>query len=112
VLGIPDQYILLVAYIDSLLEAKATGTSVDPQIIAQIEDDMPKIVILPCQSTDPSLAICRMVVQECWRQAMLIYFYMVSLYSICIDDSFPTFCRYFMEHTHSILGLNKLKRDL
>ncbi|CEL61383.1 hypothetical protein RSOLAG1IB_09986 [Rhizoctonia solani AG-1 IB] len=78
VLGIPDQYILLFTFIYGLMEeAKATGGSVDPQIIAQIEDDMPEIVILPCQSTDPSLTFCRMVVQECWREAALIYFYMV-----------------------------------
>jgi hypothetical protein len=115
VLGVPDQYILLFAYIDSLVEeAKATGKTVDPQIIAQLEYDLPNIVILPCQSTDPSLTIRRMVVQKCWREAALIYFYMVGLYTIWVrvDDSSLTHCRYFTEHMHSTRGSNRLKRDL
>ncbi|KAJ1310619.1 hypothetical protein OPQ81_009149 [Rhizoctonia solani] len=76
-LGIPDQFIMLFAYLNSLKQdAEATETPVDPRIIARVEADIRMIVILPPEGKDPSLAIGRMVVQECWREAVFIYLYM------------------------------------
>jgi hypothetical protein len=83
--GIPDQFILLFGYMDGLKEnATATATPVDPRVIEQIEEDISRIIIPPCKGRDASLAIGRMVVQECWRKAVFIYMYMVSSYKhIC-----------------------------
>ncbi|KAH7345458.1 hypothetical protein B0J17DRAFT_713040 [Rhizoctonia solani] len=76
-LGIPDQFIILFGYMNGLKEdAEAAGISVDSSIIKGIEEDMKKISILPCGGREPSLAIGRMVVQECWREAVFIYLYM------------------------------------
>ncbi|KAG8690593.1 hypothetical protein FRC11_010534 [Ceratobasidium sp. 423] len=76
-LGIPDQSILLFGYLNGLKEdADAAGRAVDPGTIEQVEDDLKNIPILVCESRDPALAIRRMVVQECWREAMSIYLYM------------------------------------
>ncbi|CEL53260.1 hypothetical protein RSOLAG1IB_06227 [Rhizoctonia solani AG-1 IB] len=75
--GIPDQFILLFGYMDGLKEnATATATPVDPRVIEQIEEDISRIIIPPCKGRDASLAIGRMVVQECWRKAVFIYMYM------------------------------------
>ncbi|CAE6478792.1 unnamed protein product [Rhizoctonia solani] len=49
---------------------------VDPEIIGQIEEDVKKIRISPSQSRDVSMEVKRRVVQEGWREAVLIYMYM------------------------------------
>jgi hypothetical protein len=61
--------------------AIATKTEVDPTIIQQIEEDIKSVIIAPCDSKDPSLGIGRMVVQECWREVVFVFLYMVSLYT-------------------------------
>ncbi|KAF8741882.1 hypothetical protein RHS02_04372, partial [Rhizoctonia solani] len=77
--GIPDQFVMLFAYMDGLWkDAKASGTTVDLDIIQRIEEDIGNIDILPCRTSDSSLAIGRMVVQECWRQVVFVYLYMAS----------------------------------
>ncbi|CAE6441958.1 unnamed protein product [Rhizoctonia solani] len=76
-LGIPDQFVLLLGYIDGLKkDAEAAGTSVDPGLLSQIEHDVRKIHVSPSESNDPSLVVGRMVVQECWREAVILYTYM------------------------------------
>ncbi|CAE6493245.1 unnamed protein product [Rhizoctonia solani] len=76
-LGIPDQYIMLFGYMNGIKEdADAVGILVDSSVIERIEEDMKRISILPCGGREPSLAIGRMVVQECWREAVFIYLYM------------------------------------
>ncbi|GAB1526359.1 hypothetical protein RhiTH_009526 [Rhizoctonia solani] len=76
-LGIPDQFILLFGYTEGLREdAKSLGMPVDPEIIGQIEEDVKKIRISPSQSRDVSMEVKRRVVQEGWREAVLIYMYM------------------------------------
>ncbi|CEL61384.1 hypothetical protein RSOLAG1IB_09987 [Rhizoctonia solani AG-1 IB] len=83
--GIPDQFVLLFAYMDGLMkEVKAAGKVVDPNTIKRLEGDISKINISPCKSRDPSLTIARLVVQECWRQAVFIYLYM----ALCGADAF------------------------
>ncbi|KAF8760838.1 hypothetical protein RHS01_01331 [Rhizoctonia solani] len=70
--GMPDQYIMLVAYMDEL---KEDGNATE-DMIQQIEDYITNMRIAPPESKDPMLRIGRMVVQECWREAMHIYLYM------------------------------------
>jgi hypothetical protein len=67
--------------------AIATKTEVDTTIIQQIEEDIKNAIIAPCDSRDPSLGIGRMVVQECWREVVFIFLYMVSLYTNQIHEA-------------------------
>ncbi|CAE6507216.1 unnamed protein product, partial [Rhizoctonia solani] len=72
--GVPDQFILLLAWINTLYERH--GVNAEPRVLAQIEGDISKIRIPPAGSTDPALQIGRTIVQEGWCQAVYIYFYM------------------------------------
>lgn len=74
--GVPDQFIILLASINSLYED--FGSSVDPEFISQIEDQIRDVKITPpTPSADPIFTVWRLVVQECWRQTVYIYLYMV-----------------------------------
>ncbi|KAF8685053.1 hypothetical protein RHS04_01014 [Rhizoctonia solani] len=83
--GIPDQFIVLFAWINSL--AEDYGPNVDPQHIARIEDQIrdAKTKSSASPSSDPIRAIRRIAVQECWRQTMYAYLYLV-LCGACADD--------------------------
>ncbi|CAE6474050.1 unnamed protein product [Rhizoctonia solani] len=84
--GIPDQFILLFGYMNGLKEdASTTGTPVDSRAIKQIEEDIRMIIIPPSKGRDASLAIGRMVVQECWREAVFIYMYMALCGANALD---------------------------
>ncbi|CAE7234314.1 unnamed protein product [Rhizoctonia solani] len=73
--GFPDQFILLFAWIISLCKTPEAGNNM--AVVAWIETNLPRIRIAIDESGDPLLRIGRMVVQECWRFAVLIYLYMV-----------------------------------
>ncbi|CCO30001.1 hypothetical protein BN14_04025 [Rhizoctonia solani AG-1 IB] len=102
-IGIPDQFIMVLAYMIGLrrdAQIQVSGSDVyghddilwhtrigegfrkdsreviDSVTAQKLEDDIRKIRILPCESNDPALTIIRMVVQECWREVVHIYFYM------------------------------------
>jgi hypothetical protein len=69
---------LLFGYIDSLKkDAEDAGTIVDSRQMSQIEDDVRRVQVLLPKSHDPSLIIARTIVQECWREAVVLYTYMV-----------------------------------
>ncbi|CAE6523015.1 unnamed protein product [Rhizoctonia solani] len=72
--GVPDQFILMIAWINSLREMP--GASTDSGLISQIERDLSQIRISGTHQGDSALRIGRMVVQECWRYAVFIYLYM------------------------------------
>jgi hypothetical protein len=74
--GIPDQFLLLLAWINGLYEE--FGSNIDPGYVAQIETQIRAARIAPNLSVDPVRTIWRVAVQECWRQTMYIYLYMVS----------------------------------
>ncbi|KAL5641825.1 hypothetical protein ACGC1H_002048 [Rhizoctonia solani] len=73
--GFPDQFILLFAWIISMCEIR--GASDNVELVTWIETNLPQIKIALDESGDPLLRIGRMVVQECWRFAVLIFLYMV-----------------------------------
>jgi hypothetical protein len=73
--GIPDQFTLFFAWINSLCEVP--GASSDPGLIGWIEGILPRIRVGSAQTGDPLLRLGRMAVQECWRFAAYIYLYMV-----------------------------------
>ncbi|KAH7345475.1 fungal-specific transcription factor domain-containing protein, partial [Rhizoctonia solani] len=73
--GLSEQFILLFAWINSLCETP--GASENAELITWIESQISQIKIAIDESGDPMLRIGRMVVQECWRFAVMIYLYMV-----------------------------------
>ncbi|KDN39062.1 hypothetical protein RSAG8_09098, partial [Rhizoctonia solani AG-8 WAC10335] len=81
--GLPDQLILLIAWINSMREN--AGPNDNSQAVAWIEKHLPKIRIATSATGDPLLRIGRMVVLECWRFAVLIYMYMVLCKSSAYD---------------------------
>ncbi|KEP49136.1 putative fungal Zn(2)-cys(6) binuclear cluster domain protein [Rhizoctonia solani 123E] len=102
-LGIPDQFIMLFGYMARLKEdAEAAGTFVSARIIQGIEEDMREISILPCESRDASLAIGRMVVQECWREAVFIYLYMALCGAHALDPRVAKAQKGFMKLVNGI----------
>jgi hypothetical protein len=74
--GVPGQFMVVVAWINTLREE--FGTRVDQRDVAQIERELQSVRITPSTSADP-FAVWKLVVQECWRQAVYIYLYMVSV---------------------------------
>ncbi|CAE6371393.1 unnamed protein product [Rhizoctonia solani] len=72
--GFPDQFVMLIAWINSLRETPGAGDNAE--LIGWIENTIPQIRLATSQSSDPVLRIGRMVVQECWRWAVYIYLYM------------------------------------
>ncbi|KEP47794.1 putative fungal Zn(2)-cys(6) binuclear cluster domain protein [Rhizoctonia solani 123E] len=71
--GFPDQFILLFAWIISMCEMPGGNNA---ELIAWVETCVPQIRIALDESGDPVLRIGRLVVQECWRFAVLIFLYM------------------------------------
>ncbi|CAE6496419.1 unnamed protein product [Rhizoctonia solani] len=83
--GIPDQFIVLFAWINSL--AEDYGPNVDPQHVVRIEENIreAKTRASGIPGADPVRTIRRTVVQECWRQTMYTYLYLV-LCGVRADD--------------------------
>ncbi|GAB1527196.1 hypothetical protein RhiTH_010371 [Rhizoctonia solani] len=67
--GFPDQFIMLIAWINSLRETP--GASEDTKLIEWIEKAIQQIRFATSRPSDPLLRIGRVVVQECWRCAAL-----------------------------------------
>ncbi|KDN37471.1 hypothetical protein RSAG8_10133, partial [Rhizoctonia solani AG-8 WAC10335] len=81
--GFPEQFIMLFAWINSLCETP--GASENSELVAWIERQLPQIKIAIDESGDPVLRLGRMVVQECWRFAVLIYLYMALCKASALD---------------------------
>ncbi|KAF8679425.1 hypothetical protein RHS04_04876 [Rhizoctonia solani] len=97
-LGIPDQFLLLLAYMNNLREdAIAANAMIDPTMIERIGEDIRVINVMPCESKEPTLAIVRTVVQECWRQAIFIYLYMALGRAHALDSQVKKAHRSFMK---------------
>ncbi|CAE7230713.1 unnamed protein product [Rhizoctonia solani] len=75
--GIPDQFIVLFAWINGL--AEDYGPNVDPQYVTRIEESIreAKTRSSGTPGSDPVRTIRRTAVQECWRQTMYAYLYLV-----------------------------------
>ncbi|KAF8675707.1 hypothetical protein RHS04_06601 [Rhizoctonia solani] len=74
--GMPDQLVVLFAWMNSLREEAQIGTPIRTEVITRIEQDIKRLKIVPSKAADPMLKVGRFVVQECWRQAAYIYLYM------------------------------------
>jgi hypothetical protein len=75
--GFPDQFVMLIAWINSLRETPGAGE--DAKLIEWIEKAIPQIKFDNSRTSDPLLLIGRIVVQECWRCAVHIFLYMVRI---------------------------------
>lgn len=85
VYGVPDRLLILFARMNALLEE--FGSGVDPRVIKELEMEIKGVKAVLVASADPSLAVGRLVVQECWRQAAYIYLYMVRPCARSFRDS-------------------------
>lgn len=97
--GIPDRLVVLFARINALRED--FGTSVDPQMVAEIEAQI-EGAKMDIMSDDPSLKLRRLVVQECWRQSTFIYLYMALCGTNAQDPRVRQAVRKFMNLEKSI----------
>ncbi|CAE7134599.1 unnamed protein product [Rhizoctonia solani] len=77
--GIPDRFILLLAWINGLRE-DFYGREVDLEIVARVEEQIRNERVgqnlHTASDSDPVFRIRRLVVQEVWRQVVYIYLYM------------------------------------
>ncbi|CAE6424740.1 unnamed protein product [Rhizoctonia solani] len=71
--GIPDQFIILLAWINTLHED--LGSNVDPLIVSQIEVEAERVKVTPNISDDPAQTVRKLAVQECWRLVVCIHLY-------------------------------------
>ncbi|GAB1520221.1 hypothetical protein RhiTH_003294 [Rhizoctonia solani] len=80
--GAPDHFIVLVAWINALHEDY--GTNVDPKYITEIESQIRSTNIKMDSASEAILLVLRFALQECWRQAVFVYLYMVSIAELII----------------------------
>ncbi|CUA71769.1 starch synthase [Rhizoctonia solani] len=92
--GIPDQLIILLAWINMLHED--LGTNVDPLLISQIEMEVERVKITPSTSDDPVYTIRRYAVQECWRLVVYMHLYVTLCGAHAEDPRVVKFVKRFM----------------
>ncbi|KDN33616.1 hypothetical protein RSAG8_13290, partial [Rhizoctonia solani AG-8 WAC10335] len=92
--GIPDQLIILLAWINMLHED--FGTNVDPLLVSQIEMEVERVKITPSTSDDPVYTIRRYAVQECWRLVVYIHLYVTLCGAHAEDPRVIKFVKRFM----------------
>ncbi|KAH7345564.1 hypothetical protein B0J17DRAFT_640303 [Rhizoctonia solani] len=78
--GIPNQLLLLFATMKTMNQ---DGLLPSEEMVASLERDIREVPPFTGSSSDRFLAVVRSVVQECWRQAALVYLYM----GVCRDSS-------------------------
>ncbi|CAE6449884.1 unnamed protein product [Rhizoctonia solani] len=79
--GIPDRLVMTFAHMNGLFED--FGSYVPKHMTDELEQDIKRMKPILRVSTEPFLMIGRMVVQQAWFQAALIYLYM----GLCGCDS-------------------------
>ncbi|KDN33147.1 hypothetical protein RSAG8_13762, partial [Rhizoctonia solani AG-8 WAC10335] len=82
--GVPDRLIMTFAQMNGLLED--FGPHVPKQVIDELEEEIKRMKPIIGSSAKLLLSVGRMVVQECWFLAALIYLYM----GLCGVDSTDT----------------------
>ncbi|CAE6443261.1 unnamed protein product [Rhizoctonia solani] len=74
--GVPDRLLLTFAKMNALFED--FGSCVTGEIVDELEQEIKSVVPVVSTSTEPALTLGRVVVQQCWCLAALIYLYMAS----------------------------------
>jgi hypothetical protein len=72
--GIPDQITLAFARMKTLSD----NSTWDSAAFDELEATLQSFIVIPTGSSKTNAAVAKAVVQECWRQAALIYLYMVG----------------------------------
>ncbi|CUA77232.1 hypothetical protein RSOLAG22IIIB_06587 [Rhizoctonia solani] len=98
--GLPDQFIMIFAWINSLCEIPGAGSNVD--LVTWIETEILQAKVALDASEDPVLRIGRMAVREGWRNATLIYLYMVLCEADASDFRVVRALRNFMRLTNGV----------
>ncbi|KAH7334172.1 fungal-specific transcription factor domain-containing protein [Rhizoctonia solani] len=75
--GVPDQYIIILARINSLAEELEFGGTFSPHCVTEIENQIREVEAWPDDSADPISAVWRFAVRQCWRMTAYVYLYMV-----------------------------------
>ncbi|KAL5641764.1 hypothetical protein ACGC1H_002022 [Rhizoctonia solani] len=81
--GVSERLIIIFARMNALLED--FGPGVELSVIKELEAEVKGVKSITVASADPSLAVGRLVVQECWRQVAYIYLYMGLCGADCLD---------------------------
>ncbi|KAG8738997.1 hypothetical protein FRC11_000993, partial [Ceratobasidium sp. 423] len=92
--GIPDQFIILLAWVNMLHED--FGTNVDPLLVSEIESEVGKVKITPSTSDDPVYTVRRFAVQECWRLVVYIQIYVTLCGAHAEDPRVVKYVKRFM----------------
>ncbi|CAE6467015.1 unnamed protein product [Rhizoctonia solani] len=92
--GIPDQLIILLAWINMLHED--LGTNVDPLLISQIGSEVERVKITPSTSDDPVYTVRRFAVQECWRLVVYIHLHVTLCGAHAEDPRVVKYVKRFM----------------
>ncbi|CAE6535563.1 unnamed protein product [Rhizoctonia solani] len=79
--GLPNQIMLVFARINTLRSASIW----DLELFNELETTLQEFVPISAMSGEPNLALGKIAVQECWRQAAYIYLYM-GLYEADSSD--------------------------
>ncbi|CAE7145503.1 unnamed protein product [Rhizoctonia solani] len=74
--GVPDWLMVILARMNTLLEDY--GSCLDPGVAKGLEEEIRSKRTIVAGGVDPSLSMGRIVVQESWRLAALIYLFMVG----------------------------------
>ncbi|EUC67575.1 fungal zn(2)-cys(6) binuclear cluster domain protein, putative, partial [Rhizoctonia solani AG-3 Rhs1AP] len=82
--GVPDWLMVILARMNTLL--KYYGTCLDPTVAKGLEEKIRSKRTIVAAGVDPSLSMGRIVVQERWRLAALIFLFM-ALYSADSKDA-------------------------
>ncbi|CAE6504150.1 unnamed protein product [Rhizoctonia solani] len=72
--GIPDRLLLILAQMNGLIED--FGPCVPREIVDKLEGEIKRMKPIASTTTEPVISIGRVVIQECWFSAALIYLYM------------------------------------
>ncbi|KAH7337517.1 hypothetical protein B0J17DRAFT_663269 [Rhizoctonia solani] len=92
--GIPDQLIILLAWINMLHED--FGTNVDPLLVSQIGMEVERVKITPSTSDDPVYTVRRFAVQECWRLVVYIHLHVTLCGAHAEDPRVVKYVKRFM----------------
>ncbi|CAE6430767.1 unnamed protein product [Rhizoctonia solani] len=82
--GVPDRFMIILALISSRYED--FGPNLGQEDIVDIENQIREVKLMIGLSPAPNFTVRRLVVQECWRQALYVYLYML-LCGASADDA-------------------------
>ncbi|KAG8697938.1 hypothetical protein FRC11_014732, partial [Ceratobasidium sp. 423] len=80
--GVPDRLLLTFAKMNALFED--FGPRVRREFVDELEVEIKSLQPIVISSAEPNLFVKRLVVQQCWFLAALLYLYMYRVYAVLI----------------------------